>query len=284
MRAGALAAELAVVLALGACAPGTAGAPETPARRPVHPTLVSLNPCSDAVLAEVADPAQVLAISHYSHDPDSSSMDLATARKYATTSGSLEELLALRPDVVIAGSFVAPQVAGALEAQGIRLLRIPIARSIAESQQQVLAVAEAAGNRNAGIALNARIDVALARAAAPRGQGTVSALVWQSGGIVPGSGTLIADLLARTGFRSYAAAHGLGQADILPLEVVVADPPRVILAAGDARANEDRALHHPALDHLRGSTRAPFERSLLWCGGPTIARAAARLAEVRKSL
>jgi len=280
MRAGALAAVLASVLALGACAP----APATPARRAVHPTLVSLNPCSDAVLAEVADPAQVLAISHYSHDPAASSMDPATARKFPATSGSLEELLALRPDVVVAGSYVPPQVAGALERQGIRLLRIPIARDVAESQRQVLAVAEAAGNRNAGIALNARIDVALARAAAPRGARAISALVWQSGGIVPGRDTLIADLLARTGFRSYAAAHGLGQADVLPLEVVVADPPQVILTAGDAHAGEDRMLRHPALDHLRGSRRAPFDRSLLWCGGPTIARAAARLAEVRKSL
>jgi len=274
MRAG----LLACVLALGACAPAPA------ARDAVHPTLVSLNPCSDAVLAEVADPGQVLAISHYSQDPGSSSMDLATARKFRATSGSLEELLALRPDVVIAGSFVPPQVAAALAKQGIRLLRLPIARSVAESQSQVLAIAEAADNRNAGIVLNARIDVALARAAAPRGQRTISALVWQSGGIVPGRDTLIADLLARTGFRSYAAARGMRQADVLPLEVLVADPPQVILTAGDARANEDRALHHPALDHLRGATRAPFDRALLWCGGPTIERAAARLAEARNSL
>lgn len=269
---------LACVMALGACAPAPA------ARDAVHPTLVSLNPCSDAVLTEVADPGQVLAISHYSQDPASSSMDVATARKFRATSGSLEELLALRPDVVIAGSFVPPQFAAALEGQGIRLLRIPIARSVAESQSQVLAIAGAADNRNGGIVLNARVDAALARAAAPRGQRTISALVWQSGGIVPGRDTLIADLLARTGFRSYAAAHGLRQADVLPLEELVADPPRVIITAGDARANEDRALHHPALDHLRGTARAPFDRALLWCGGPTIERAAARLAEVRNSL
>ena len=40
-----------------------------------HPTVVSLNPCSDAVLVEVADPAQILAISSFSHNPASSSMD-----------------------------------------------------------------------------------------------------------------------------------------------------------------------------------------------------------------
>ena len=39
-------------------------------------------------------------------------------------------------------------------------------------------------------------------------------LLWQAGGIVPGEATLIAELLAHTGFASHAAARGLGQADV----------------------------------------------------------------------
>ena len=50
-----------------------------------HPTIVSLNPCADAILAEVADPAQLLAISHYSHDPRATSMPLAQARRFRAT-------------------------------------------------------------------------------------------------------------------------------------------------------------------------------------------------------
>jgi hypothetical protein len=46
------------------------------------PAIVSLNPCSDAILAEVADPGQVLALSHYSRDPRSSSMDVGLARRF----------------------------------------------------------------------------------------------------------------------------------------------------------------------------------------------------------
>ena len=71
-------------------------------RLPARPSIVSLNPCSDAVLAEVADPAQLLAISHYSHDPRASSMDVAHARRFAVTGGTAEEVLALDPDVVVA--------------------------------------------------------------------------------------------------------------------------------------------------------------------------------------
>ena len=60
------------VLALAALALGGCAAPPRADER-VHPTIVSLNPCTDAILAEVADPAQLLAISHYSHDPRATS-------------------------------------------------------------------------------------------------------------------------------------------------------------------------------------------------------------------
>ena len=70
--------------------------------------MVSLNPCTDAVLAQVADPGQLLAISHYSLDPRATSMELAAARRFAATGGTVEEVLALEPDIVVTGSFLPP--------------------------------------------------------------------------------------------------------------------------------------------------------------------------------
>ena len=101
---------------------------------------------------------------------------------------------------------------------------------------------------------------------------------------MPGGDTLVADLLHRTGFVQLSASRGMRQADVMPLEIMLADPPRVIFAAGDPRTNEDRMLSHPALEALDDTSRLRFDRSLLWCGGPTIIRAAERLADVRKSL
>src|SRR4029079_4978164 len=84
-------------LLLAACA-------QPPPHASLHPTIVSLNPCTDAILAEVADPEQILAISYYSHDPRATSMPLAEARKFRATGGTVEEVLALDPDVVEAGA------------------------------------------------------------------------------------------------------------------------------------------------------------------------------------
>ena len=105
----------ASVLLLAACAQGGADAPTAGAR----PTIVSLNPCTDAILADVTAPGQLLAISHYSKDPRSSSMPAKRASRYRATGGTVEEVLALDPDVVVAGSFIAPATRAALEDLGM---------------------------------------------------------------------------------------------------------------------------------------------------------------------
>ncbi|MBU6395827.1 MAG: ABC transporter substrate-binding protein [Sphingomonadales bacterium] len=276
-RGGGRGVVLAACAALAACSPQ----PKSEARRDTThylPTIVSLNPCADAILAEVTRPGQLLALSHYSADPRAASMDAAKAAQYPKTRGTLEEVLALHPDVVVDGTFVPPATAAAYQRLGLRLETLGIAGTVEESRAQIRALAALAGNLAKGEALIGRIDAALA-AAAPADPARIPALVWEPGGIVPGDSTLIAELLRRTGFTNFAAARGLGQADQLPLERVLADPPRVILAAGS-----DRALKHPALAHLKATTRAPLDPRLLYCAGPTIIPAATRLAEVRRTL
>jgi iron complex transport system substrate-binding protein len=252
--------------------------------RAVHPTIVSLNPCSDAVLAEVADPGQLLAVSRFSHDREASSMGAAKARHYPAVSGSVEEILAFAPDIVVGDYFMGPAAADALRRLGVRLEQIPIDASVADSEAHVRRLAALAGHPERGEALVARMEAALARAAPPPGSPPVPAVVWQAGGMVPGDGTLIADLLQRTGFSQLSAVRGLRQGEILPLEAMLADPPRVIFAAANPLGNENRALAHPALRHLAGTRYERFPANLLWCGGPTVIKAAGRLAQARASM
>lgn len=268
---------LATVAMIGGC---TAAA-EPQAVVPDRPTIVSLNPCTDAVLAEVADPAQVLAISHYSKNPRSSSMGLAVAARFPATGGTAEEVAALKPDLVIAGTFLAPATRAALARMGIRVATVGIASSVEESLTQVREVAALAGHPERGELVARRIERALAAAAPPAGAAPIPAVMWQSGGIVPGENSLVGDMMRRTGFSSHSAARGLKQADYLPLERMLADPPAVIFAAGFADSAEDRMLSHPALGALSGTRYARFDPALLYCGGPTLAHAAARLAQVR---
>jgi len=241
------------------------------------PTIVSLNPCADAILAEVTEQGQLLAISHYSQQSGSSSMPLAQAARYATTGGTAEEVLALAPDIVVADAFLAPSTRAALERAGVQVELLGIVATPEESSEQVRRLAALAGNAQGAEALVTRIELAWDEAAFEGGP--TSALLWQQGGIVPGEGTLATAMLEQAGFSSHSAARGLRQGAYLPLEQVLADPPQVVLAAG-----EQRMLAHPVLRHLEGVRYETLDASMLYCGGPTIPRALERLSEIRESL
>jgi iron complex transport system substrate-binding protein len=268
----------AMALTIGGCARVTPAAPAA------HPTIVSLNPCADAILAEVTAPGQLLAISHYSHDPRGSSMPLAQAVRYRATGGTVEEIAALAPDLVVGDSFTAPATKAALRRMGIRFAALPIAPTIADSEAQVRGLARLAQRGDAGERLVARIEASLRDATPPPGWTPRSAIVWQGGGLVAGDETLIAALMAHAGFRSAAAVRGLGQGAILPLEAMLQGPPQVIFTAGDPRAEQDRLLRHPVLTGLRRTARARLDPGLFYCGGPSIPRALARLGAVRMAL
>ena len=262
---------------------GCARAPAMPAPR-LHPLIVSLNPCSDAVLAEVADRGQIAAISSYSQDPRATSMDLRLARSFRATGGTAEEVVALHPDVVIASSFLPVATRSAFARLGLRVETLGIANDVPASLAQVRQIAVWAGHPERGEAMVRQIELALAQAAPPPGAPPIPAVLWEQGGMVPGADTLVSDLLRRTGFANFAAVQGMRQADRLPLELMIAHPPRVILTAGDPRADGDRLLRHPALAGLKGTMRARFDPALTFCGGPTIERAVERLAEIRRNL
>lgn len=276
---------LAAATLLSSCIPQSRATPDQSGKP--YPTIVSLNPCTDAILAEVADPEQILAISHYSKDPRSSSMDEAAARRLPSTRGTVEEVLSLRPDLVLGSTFIDPASASAYHRLGLHFEPIGMAATIADSRAQVRQIAALAGHADRGEALVARMDAALANAAPPANTPPMPTVVWQSGGMVPGDGTLIADLLRRTGFTNFAAARGLGQADFLPLEKMLADPPGLILIAGQSAETgkgDDRVLSHPALKVLSTTHRAYLNPKLLYCGGPTIIAAVRQLAKVRRAL
>lgn len=246
--------------------------------RPVR--IVSVNPCIDAVLMQVANPEQIVGISHYSQDARATSIPLAQAKQFRATSGTAEEVVALRPDLVLAGAHVAPATVAALARLGVPLRTFPVPASLAEARAQALAIADAAGQPARGAALAARIDAAVAEARRPGP--TVSALIWQGGGLVPGSDTLADDLLRTAGFRNASVDYGLKRWDVLPLEHLAARPPRVLFSDGGA---DNRMASHPVLTHLGGRmTRAAFPERLLSCAGPSIIPALARLSAVRDGL
>jgi iron complex transport system substrate-binding protein len=242
--------------------------------------IVSINPCIDAVLMEVADAQQIAAISHYSQDPRATSIPMATAMRFHATSGTAEEVVALRPDLVLAGAHVAPSTIAALARLRVPVHMFPVPETLSQTRAQVLAIAAAAGQPARGRALAGRMDAAVRAAYRPGPR--PSALIWQGGGLVPGRNTLADELLRSAGLRNASADYGLANWDVLPLEHLVARPPQLLLSEAGAA---DRMTSHPALAHLdRRMARAAFPERLLSCGGPSVIPALAHLSAARDAL
>ncbi|MDB5704563.1 MAG: transporter substrate-binding protein [Sphingomonas bacterium] len=254
-----------------------------PARQHGGGGIVSTNPCADAILIELVPPSRIAAISHYSQDPGATSIPLDIASRFATTSGTAEEVIALEPDLVVTSSFTPASTRNAYARAGLKTLLLDSPVTIEASKAQVMQVAAAVGAEARGRALNALIDRAVS-AATPsvREGGNPSALLFIAGNLVNGSGTLLDELLTRAGFRDAATDYGLAFTGTLPIETIAAHPPRVILTPGPSRTASLRAR---VLARTGANTvEAAFPRNLVNCGGPTIIPAITRLAAVRRQL
>lgn len=260
MRLGAI---LSVFL-LAACAPAptrTGG-------------IVSTNPCADAILVRLVPPSRIAAISHYSHDPGATSLPLGLARRFATTAGTAEEVIARAPDLVLADSFAPATTLAAYRRAGLRVVVLGSPTTVTESVAQIRQVAAAVGQQAKGKQLVAEIERSLqpAQGTGPR------TLFYVSGDLANGSGNLLDEMLLTAGLQNAAAEYGLSYTGTVPLETLVARPPQVIVSPDEGRS---AALRRRLLPHV---PQVAFPRSLLNCGGPSIPPALARLREVRAGL
>jgi iron complex transport system substrate-binding protein len=249
-----------LALLLTGCSSGPAVAPDG---------IVSANPCVDAVLAEIAAPGQIAAVSAFSHDPDSASAPVGWARQHPTVGITAEEIIAARPRLLLTGNLGSTGTNAALTKAGIKVITFGVPATVEESVAQVRLIARAIGRNAAGEALVARIDAAL-KSSSPSG---LSALILQAGGFVAGKGTFQDELLKRAGFANASETYGLKQWEQLPLETMIRKPPSVIFMANGANGDEARALtmRQRMIARLGGKTRiVPFPDKLLFCGGPTI--------------
>jgi iron complex transport system substrate-binding protein len=232
--------------------------------------IVSANPCVDAVLAEIAMPGQISAVSAFSHDEGSASAPFEWARKYPAVGITAEEIMAAKPNLLLTGNLASTSTNAALTKAGIKMVTFGVPSTVEESVAQVRQIARAIGRESAGETLVGRIEGALKSS---RKKSLDSALIWQAGGFVAGKGTLQDELLARAGFSNASETYGLKQWEQLPLETVIRKPPTVIFMAISAEGDEARtlAMRQRMIARLGGKTRiVPFPDRLLFCGGSTI--------------
>jgi iron complex transport system substrate-binding protein len=275
---------LAALLGIAAfgCANGVVQAESSPAR-PMR--IVSLNMCVDAILVELVSHDRIAALSHYARDPQRSTIS-GIAQRLPITYETAEEVVALRPDLVLTSRHSAIATRNALKRVGIRFELFDVPSSIAGSLEQVRQVARLLGSEREGEAMIARIEHALTASQLPAGEAPLTAAVYQPGGLSAGANTVIGELMQLTGLHNVAARYGVQNFRPLPLEVLISAPPDVLLVgetSPGAPLRTERIVRHRALRTLESQmTQEVFPARLLYCAGPTMIEAASTLARARE--
>lgn len=243
-----------VCVRLFLCALGAFAALCAPSARAEPRRIVSLDYCADQFVLALADRDQIAALSRGARRDDS--YYRARAAGVRQTRGTIEEVLALRPDMVVR-NWGGPWDAEAVYARfGVPVLQVGDAHDFVAAREDMLEAARTFGRSARGEALARDLDGRLARLAAQTAHERPPVMYLSAGGAVAGRDVLMDAVIAAAGGRNLRAEANW---TVLPLERMVETPPALIalgfFETGRTAVNAWSPSRHPALRRALAGAR-----------------------------
>lgn len=227
--------------------------------------VVSLDYCADQYVLRMLPRERILAVSpdaskSFSYMRDAA-VDLPTVRT------SAENVLVLKPDLVVRSYGGGPGAVAFFESAGIPVLQIPYTHNVAAIRDATLTMSEALGAPETGQQIVADFDRRIASIQSNGKRG--NAIYMTPTGVTSGPGTLIHEMLLAAGFGNYATRDGWQS---IPLERFVYEQPDAIAGAffdEDAqRPARWSATRHPvAQKQMADRPTARLQGAWTSCGG-----------------
>src|SRR3954451_1326466 len=237
------------------------------------PRIASMNVCTDQLLLPVADPEQIVGLSPFSR----AAWLTKDPRPYPTLSGGAEDVLVLRPDVVVASMFDKRSTRELLKQHGLRLVEFAVPRNLSEVKDQIRQLGKIAGHPDRATTEIARLDAALERARQAVASKHYRILQLTRRGWVEGSDSFISSLLSETGLFNTAGELGFKFGGYASLEMIVNLKPDLLVVSQAASVAHDEGeafLLHPALERFYPpQKRIVIPEGLTECGGVMLAEA-----------
>lgn len=229
--------------------------------------IVSLNLCTDDLLVRLA-PERIAALSPLARDA-SISVVADEARHLPWVRPVAEAVLALHPDLVLAGPYGAQTVLPLIESRGVPVWRTTLPSDFAGIRDELLRLGDVLGAAPRARALADDMDARLA--ALPKAVGPVRALVLGARGYTAGPGSLDDAVLNAAGLSD------AGDGRQVTIETVLRLRPDILVVAPEAAypSLATDFADHPALRAIR---RVAVPSSLTICAGPWSVEAAEILA------
>lgn len=252
----------------------SARAATLPARAAALPKIVSLNMCADPYLMAFAAPDQILALTRLSRDT-TMSLFAAQAMAYPTIDGRIEEILNLRPDIVVVSAYAQHMKQELLRANNIQLVELQASSSYQQARGEITKLGHAIGRTREAQAYLVRLDAALARAThAPR---QVTILPLQRRGLTIGTQHLLNEIIILAGaqlanrFDGFMRPLRLEQAVAGRADYILLSATRAVASTKKPVRIMDRGsafLAHPALIRRFSPTRRlSLDTNLMVCAG-----------------
>ena len=256
-----------------------------PARSEAPRRIVSLNLCTDQLLVDLVPRERIAGVSFLATDRTLS----AAASKLLglkQLKGTAEEVLALEPDLVIAGEYTTGPTVDLLKRLGKRVLVVPLATDFDGLCKTLRLLAKEVGEEARGEDIIREFDEKLAGARSVV-QSRPTAIAYQVNSLASGADSLLDAALDAAGYRNLARERTLGPAGRLPLEALVVQPPDLIVLANapdDFTTVLADNLRHPAfLDLLKRRSHVHLAMPYWMCATPKIAEAVEILAALKSS-
>lgn len=242
------------------------------ANEPAPKRIVSINLCADELLLLLADPQQISALTHLSHDQGASYFQ-TKALTYPTTTGLAEEVLPFKPDLVIAGEFGGIQTVNLLKKLGVRVETLPLANNMQQVFSNIELIAQLSGHPERGAAIVQTMQKRLAKLT-PAETNPPLAAVYDPNGYTVGPESLRGQSMTLAGWRNAGELAGVRDYGSLSLETMVRLQPEALIDSPYTLNTYSRAealAQHPA---LRGTGLHPkiisVPSNMTICDGPWI--------------
>lgn len=256
----------ALVLGLGVAVLSASIAPQAGAAERV----VSMNLCTDQMAMLLAAPGQLVSVSHLARDPESSSM-VAQAQAYPVNHGRAEEIVLLKPDLVLAGTFTTRSTLMMLQQFGYRVEQFAPETSLADIETNLRRMGQILGREAQAQAVIDQMAPLLEEAEQiTKDHPPISALAYYTGGYTAGASGLESDMLAHAGAKNIAEDLGFGYGGVMSLEALVLASPRLLIHSGSRWTSTlGSLLDHPSLAHLHAQPYLQEPATPAWtCGTP----------------
>ncbi len=216
-----------------------------------HPQrVVSQAVGTDELLLALADPGQIAALSHISHDAEFSPVATEARRFPALKDSDAESVLRFRPDLVLAASFTRPETLALLKRAGVHLVVLDRFDSLEDIYASLRILGRELGQEARAEAVitqcRSRVEALAARLKGVRAVRVLSAGVYP---FTSGTGTTFQDLCDHAGALNVAAEAGLKGHAPTPSESLLTWNIEVLVASGegDLRARLGTMPHYRAL-------------------------------------